>query len=67
MEIVSYPRDLIVPLKDYSLQKIKNRGFIVRRAESKDFEPLKNFVIKEYGDGWIISLENGISKGKIPI
>lgn len=67
LEIVSYPRDLIVPLKDYSLPEIRNNGFSVRRAESKDFVPLKNFVYKEYGDGWIISLENGISKGKIPI
>ncbi|MDG5471273.1 GNAT family N-acetyltransferase [Jeotgalibacillus sp. ET6] len=67
LEIASYPRDLIVPLKDYSLPEIKNRGFIVRRAESKDFVSLKNFVYKEYGDGWIISIENGISKGKIPI
>lgn len=67
LEIVSYPRDLIVPLKEYSPPEIMNRGFLVRRAESTDLVPLKNFVHKEYGDGWIKTLENGIAKEKIPI
>jgi ATP-dependent Clp protease ATP-binding subunit ClpA len=50
LEIVSYPRDMIVSLKDYSFPNISTRNKITfRKAEQSDANSLKLFVQKEFG------------------
>lgn len=67
LEIVSYPRDMIVSLKDYSFPTIPTSNIIFRKAEQGDAASLKTFVEKEFKMGWLDSIENGFLQGDIPI
>ncbi|SFM08155.1 Predicted N-acetyltransferase YhbS [Gracilibacillus orientalis] len=67
LEIVSHPRDMIVSLKDYSFPNIPTSNMTFRKAEQIDATSLKNFVEKEFGNGWLDSIENGFSKENIPL
>jgi len=67
LETVSYPRDMIVPLKDYSFPTIPTSNLTIRKAKQSDTARLKNFVEKEFGKGWIVSIENGFSQEDVPI
>ncbi|MFS0639171.1 GNAT family N-acetyltransferase [Mesobacillus foraminis] len=66
-EIVAYPRDMIVSLKDYSFPKIPSTNITYKRVEQSDAALLKTFVEKEFGNGWLDSIENGFLNEKIPI
>lgn len=67
LEIMSYPRDLIVSLKDYSIPIIPNSNIVFRKAEQGDAASLKMFVEKEFGNGWLESIENGFHQEFVPI
>ncbi|SFM47494.1 Predicted N-acetyltransferase YhbS, partial [Gracilibacillus orientalis] len=67
LEIVSHPRDMIVSLKDYSFPNIPTSNMTFRKAEQIDATSLKKFVEKEFGNGWLDSIENGFSKENIPL
>lgn len=67
LEIVSYPRDMIVSLKDYSFPTIPINTVTFRKAEQIDASSLKTFVVKEFGSGWLESIENGFLQKDIPI
>lgn len=67
LEIVSYPRDMIVSLKDYSFPKPQICNFTFRKAVQSDAASLKNFVEKEFGSGWLASIELGFLQGNIPV
>jgi len=67
LEIVSLPRDMIVSLKDYSIPSIQKSRITFRKANQKDARSLKTFVEKEFGNGWLDSIENGFSQENIPI
>jgi N-acetylglutamate synthase-like GNAT family acetyltransferase len=67
LEIVSYPRDMIVSLKDYSFPNIPTSNITFRKAEQSDATSLKTFVEKEFGNGWLNSIENGFLKEETPI
>ncbi|WP_121614247.1 GNAT family N-acetyltransferase [Mesobacillus foraminis] len=66
-EIVAYPRDMIVSLKEYSLPKIPSTNITYKRVEQSDAALLKTFIEKEFGNGWLDSIENGFLNVKIPI
>ncbi|WP_059173338.1 GNAT family N-acetyltransferase [Bacillus sp. FJAT-27445] len=66
-EIVAYPRDMIVPLRDYSFPTIPATNITIRRVEQSDTALLKSFVVREFGDAWLESIENGFLYEKIPI
>ncbi|MBU9723041.1 MULTISPECIES: GNAT family N-acetyltransferase [Bacillaceae] len=65
--IVSFPRDMIVSLRSYSFPNILLDNITFRQAEESDAIVLKNFIQKEFGDGWLASIENGFLKEDIPI
>ncbi|MEK4670958.1 GNAT family N-acetyltransferase [Niallia sp. FSL R7-0271] len=67
LEIVSYPRDMIVSLKDYSIPTISTNNITFRRAKQSDAASLKTFVEKEFGNAWIESIEIGFIQEDIPI
>jgi len=67
LEIVSYPRDMIVPLKDYSFPIILTTNLTFRKAKQSDATLIKKFVEKEFGKGWIDSIENGFLQEDVPI
>lgn len=67
LEIVSYPRDMIVPLNEYSPPKLPTTHVTFRRAEKSDETSLNSFVKREFGSGWLNSINNGFSKEEIPI
>lgn len=67
LEIVSYPRDMIVSLKDYSFPPIPASNINFRKAEQSDYASLKSFVEKEFGEEWLDSIENGFLQVDIPI
>ena len=67
VEIVSSPRDMIVPLKDYSFPTILKNNLTFRKAKQSDATLIKKFVEKEFGKGWIESIENGFLQEDVPI
>lgn len=67
LDIMSSPRDMIVSLKNYSIPEIPPSEVIFRKAELSDSVSLKLFVEKEFGTGWIESIENGFQEENIPI
>lgn len=67
LAIMSKPRDMIVSLKDYAYPNMSTSHITFRRAKKSDAEQLKVFVKKEFGKGWLDSIENGFLKTKIPI
>lgn len=67
LEIVSYPRDMIVSLKDYSFPTIPKNSLTFRKVKRSEAATLKNFVEKEFGRGWLDSIENGFFQEDIPI
>lgn len=67
LEIVSHSRDMIVSLTDYSFPSISTTGITYRKARKSDAISLKKFVEKEFGDGWLNSIETGFSTENIPI
>ncbi|MCM3439259.1 GNAT family N-acetyltransferase [Metabacillus halosaccharovorans] len=67
LEIVSLPRDMVVSLKDYSFPTFPKSGITFRKAKQKDASSLKTFVEKEFGNGWLDSIENGFLQEDIPI
>lgn len=67
LEIVSLPRDMIVSLKDYSFPTLPKSRITYRKAKQKDAPSLKTFVEKEFGNGWIDSIEIGLLQENIPI
>lgn len=67
LEIVSFPRDMIVSLRDYSFPTIPTSVITFRKAKLSDAPSLKIFVEKEFGNGWLDSIENGFSQEDIPI
>ncbi|MFJ7950687.1 GNAT family N-acetyltransferase [Lysinibacillus sp. NPDC096418] len=67
LEIVAYPRDMIVSLKDYSFPPIPASNLTFKKAEQSDSASLKTFVEKEFGKGWLDSIENGFLQVDIPI
>lgn len=66
-EIMVYPRDMVVSLKDYSYPNIPNTNIIFKRAEQNDCIFLKTFVEREFGKAWLESIKNGFSNNKIPV
>lgn len=66
-EIVAYPRDMIVSLRDYSFPDIPATNITIRRVEQSDAALLKSFVQNEFGEAWLESIENGLSNEKIPM
>ncbi|WP_416150270.1 GNAT family N-acetyltransferase [Salipaludibacillus sp. HK11] len=58
---------MIVSLRSYSFPAIRITDITYRRAEQNDVISLINFIIKEFGNGWIDSIENGFLKDKISI
>lgn len=67
LELVSYPRDMIVSLKNYSLPNMPSTYATFRRAEKSDSTPLKTFVEEEFGSGWLESIDFGLAQKTIPI
>lgn len=67
LEIVAYPRDMIVSLKEYSFPTLPSTNIVYKRAEQSDAVSLRSFVEKEFGNGWLDSIENGLVNGEIPI
>lgn len=67
LEIVSYPRDMIVSLKEYSLPTLPVSKITFRKAKQSDAVCLKNFIEKDFGNGWLNSIENGFDQEDIPI
>jgi N-acetylglutamate synthase-like GNAT family acetyltransferase len=67
LEIVSYPRDMIVSLTDYSFPTIPTSNLTYRKAKHSDAAPLKKFVEEEFGKCWLDSIENGFFQEDIPI
>ncbi|MET3195649.1 GNAT family N-acetyltransferase [Bacillus sp. OAE603] len=67
LEIIACPRDMIVSLKNYSFPNIQSNNLTYRKAKQSDALSLKNFVKKEFGNGWLDSIENGFSTEEIPI
>ena len=67
LEILSYPRDMIVPLKDYIYPNIPLSNIYYRKANKNDIISLKNYVENEFGNRWLDSIENGFLQDDIPI
>ena len=67
LEIISYPRDMIVSLRDYSFPTMQKGHMIFRKAANSDRESLEKFVENEFGTGWLNSIENGFLQKSIPI
>jgi N-acetylglutamate synthase-like GNAT family acetyltransferase len=67
LEIISSPRDMIVPLRNYSPPEFAPSEITFRKAILEDAGFLKNFVEKEFGNGWLESIENGFQEENIPI
>ncbi|OCA90030.1 GNAT family N-acetyltransferase [Pradoshia sp. D12] len=65
--IMSSPRDMAVPLKDYEFLSILTSNINYRKAEPNDAASLKVFVESEFGARWLDSIENGFLKDNIPI
>ncbi len=65
--IMSSPRDMAVPLKDYEFPSILTSNINYRKAEPNDAASLKVFVESEFGARWLDSIENGFLKDNIPI
>ena len=65
--IMSSPRDMVVPLKDYEFLSILTSNINYRKAEQNDAASLKAFVESEFGDRWLDSIENGFLQDNIPI
>src|SRR5690625_7167556 len=62
-----YPRDMIVPLKNYSYQNIPTTNITFKRANQHDYIFLKSYVEREFGKAWSKSVENGFLNKKISI
>ena len=67
LEIVSYPRDMVVSLRDYLFPAVQHTGLTIRKATPNDLKSLKSFIAREFGTRWLPSVENGFSKKNIPI
>lgn len=67
LAIMSSPRDMVVPLKDYEFPSILTSNINYRKAEQNDAASLKAFVESEFGNGWLDSIENGFLQDNIPI
>jgi N-acetylglutamate synthase-like GNAT family acetyltransferase len=67
LEIVASPRDMIVSLRSYSLPDIRTSNITFRKAEQNDAISLKKYIKKEFGYGWLDSINNGFLKDRIPI
>lgn len=67
IKITSATRDMIVSLANYSYPRISETTVKYRKAEKDDAISLKSFVEKEFGSGWIESIENGLQAENIPI
>ncbi|MGN7476411.1 GNAT family N-acetyltransferase [Solibacillus silvestris] len=66
-KLVCTARDMIVPLRNYSLPHRLNETNKFRRAQHSDQYSLKEFVQREFGRGWVESIENGFAHEEIPI
>jgi len=66
-EIMVYPRDMIVSLKNYSYQNVPTTNITFKRANQHDNISLKYFVEREFGKAWLKSVENGFLNKKISI
>lgn len=67
LEIVSYPRDMVVSLKNYSSPHLQVNEATFRRAKQSDAISLNRFIEKEFGSRWLQSIENGFEQENIPI
>jgi len=67
LEIVSFPRDMIVSLKDYFLPPITKNNITFRKAAQCDASDLLPFVKQEFGIGWLESIRHGFLQKNIPI
>ena len=67
LEIVAYPRNLTVSLKEYSFPHPPSSKITYRKATRKDVALLKRFVNMEFGNGWMEAIENGLFMNEIPI
>ncbi len=50
---------MIVSLKNYTFPEFTPSEIIFRKAEQDDAAALELFVKKEFGNGWLASIENG--------
>ncbi|GLC89924.1 GNAT family N-acetyltransferase [Lysinibacillus piscis] len=67
LEIVSYPRDMVASLREYSFPHIPTSTIIFRKVEQSDATSLKSFVQREFGSGWLEAIEMGFLQENIPI
>lgn len=67
LDIMSCPRDMIVPLEDYVFPLIPTSHIDYRQANKDDFVSLKSFVEDEFGNRWLDSIDNGFLQDDIPI
>ncbi|MDQ0158922.1 GNAT family N-acetyltransferase [Alkalibacillus salilacus] len=58
---------MAVSLKDYSFPDILISNITFRKVEKYDAKALKNFVEKEFGNGWLDSIESGLLNKNVPI
>ncbi|TCN26074.1 GNAT family N-acetyltransferase [Mesobacillus foraminis] len=62
--IMSVPRDMIVPLKNYSFPYMKNSKADVRKADNDLAPSLIDFVRSNFGQAWLDSINNGLRNEK---
>ncbi len=67
LEIVAFPRDMVVSLKDYLLPSFPVNEITFRKAKQSDAVYLKRFIEKEFGSRWLHSIEKGFEQEDIPI
>jgi len=60
-------RDLLVAMDDYQVPDSVGASTFIRRAKSTDLAALLELVEKQFGSGWIESIQNGFQKDEISI
>lgn len=66
-EIVASPRDMIVSMRTYTFPDLPQTELSFRRATLQDAVTVQAFVEREFGSGWLDSLQFGFNQPKIPI
>ncbi|MGX2959830.1 hypothetical protein JNUCC23_11285 [Peribacillus sp. JNUCC 23] len=67
LDIITSQRYMIVLLENHTFPEFTPSEIIFRKAEQDDAAALGLFVKKEFGNGWLASIENGFQEENIPI
>ncbi|PGZ95567.1 GNAT family N-acetyltransferase, partial [Bacillus pseudomycoides] len=67
LRVTTIPRDMIVQLRNYVYSNLNSEMYSIRRATIQDYDPLMQFVSKEFSDRWAENIKKGFSFPQTPI